>query len=391
MMNELLKDVKFENFKEKDQIVRQLVSYMLDRTQGIFIYKNLPDTIPARNLELILQTRGCAGIAKVNDDLYAFFGGLGGEPNAYYEPTIFTVANPYLNFNKNLKIDEDVIIVRNDALYLGLMPLFVRYASLMAENAISLRLCDINTRIKQILAASDDRTKAAADLFFEHIESGELGAIAEQPLLESLNVYSTAQGQTSITELIEYEQYLKASWFNEIGLNANYNMKREAILSGESELNDDMLLPLIDDMLYSRKEGIKKINEMFETDIEVELNSVWKKEQMIQLTEAPDITDETSENPEEEKAEWKEDDVQNIDGSEDEEDVSKDNINNSDMVNDSGTDRSDDDKESEENAGEDDKAEIEDIIQEDIDQLKEDIEEIKDIIEEEEKEDEETD
>ena len=30
----------------------------------------------------------------------------------------------------------------------------------------------------------------------------------------------------------EYQQYLKASWMNDLGLSANYNMKREAINSG---------------------------------------------------------------------------------------------------------------------------------------------------------------
>lgn len=318
IMNELLKDIKFENFKNKDRIVRQLVRYMLDRTQAIFNYNGLPETIPARNLELIIQTGGFAGIAKANGKPYAFTGGLGGEPDEYYEPTELTVSNPYLRFTKTLKIGKEVVIIRNDSLYTGLMPLFVRYASLQAENAISLRLCDINTRIKTILSASDDRTKASADLFLERIEGGDLGVIAEQPLLESLNIENMANSQTHLTDLIEYEQYIKASWYNEIGLNANYNMKRESINSGESQLNDDALLPLIDDMYYQRKEGIKKVNEMFDLNIEVELNSVWKKQQIIQLTEAPDITDETSDNPDKEKEEWEEKDTLQEEGTQEE-------------------------------------------------------------------------
>lgn len=70
---------------------------------------------------------------------------------------------------------------------------------------------------------------------------------------------------------------MKASWYNEIGLNANYNMKREKLSTTESQMNNDALLPLVDDMLESRRVGLEKINAMFGTDISVEFASSWEK------------------------------------------------------------------------------------------------------------------
>ena len=83
-----------------------------------------------------------------------------------------------------------------------------------------------------------------------------------------------------LTDLIEYQQYMKASWFNELGLNSNYNMKREAITSNESQLNDDMLLPLIDDMMTCRKRFIDEVNAMFGTEISIDWASSWKDNQI---------------------------------------------------------------------------------------------------------------
>jgi hypothetical protein len=77
--------------------------------------------------------------------------------------------------------------------------------------------------------------------------------------------------------LIEYQQYLKASWFNEIGLNANYNMKREKLSTTESQMNNDALLPLVEDMLESRRQCIEKVNAMFGTEISVDFASSWEK------------------------------------------------------------------------------------------------------------------
>ena len=73
------------------------------------------------------------------------------------------------------------------------------------------------------------------------------------------------------------EQYLKASLLNELGLEANYNMKRESLNATEAQMGDDALQPLIDNMLKCRQEAAEKINEMFGTDISVEFNSAWEE------------------------------------------------------------------------------------------------------------------
>lgn len=78
-----------------------------------------------------------------------------------------------------------------------------------------------------------------------------------------------------ITQLIELIQYYKASMYNELGLNANYNMKRERLNLGEVSMNVDVLLPYVDNMLKERQNAVEKINEMFDTEISVKLASSW--------------------------------------------------------------------------------------------------------------------
>lgn len=268
---------KLYNFNDKELAVRNYVAYMLDRTQRIFEYKGLPDTIPQRMLEFLLQVNGFACFGKCGEDLYAFYGGLGGEPDAYYRPTVCVVANPYLKFNKTFKIDEDCVIMRNDSLLYGLLPLFQRYATAMAENDISFRLSSVNTRIEFLLSAPDDTTKAAAEKFLKDIEEGKQGVIASNEFLEGIKAQEVGRSMRTFTDLIEYQQYLKASWFNEIGLNANYNMKREKLSTTESQMNNDALLPLVEDMLEQRRLALEQINEMFGTNISVDFASSWEK------------------------------------------------------------------------------------------------------------------
>ena len=266
------------DFCDKKTSINNHIAYMLNRTQSMFRYDGLPDSIPERILELYLQTNGHVCFYDYKDTLYVFTGGFGGIPDVYYMPTEYIISNPYLKLSKTVIIDKECIIIPNDSLYIGLMPLYEKYATALCENEISMNIATINSRIVSLISSGDDRTTKSAEKYLQDIIDGKIGVIGENTFLEGVKSqpYGTTANSNSITNLIEYEQYLRASWYNEIGLNANYNMKRESINSGESQLNNDMLLPLIDNMLTCREIGIQKVNNMFGTNISVSLASSWQ-------------------------------------------------------------------------------------------------------------------
>jgi hypothetical protein len=264
---------------DKEMSVNYYIRYMLSRTQTMFEYKNLPDSIPQKMLELYLQMEGSCIITEHEGKLYAFCGGMGGVLDEYYRPTICTVANPALRLTKTYTINKDCVICYSDSLGIGLYPIYSKYAQLLTENDITMRMADINIRISDIISAPDDRTKVAAETYLLQIESGsKLGVIAETPFFDGIRVQpaATASGQKTLTQLIELQQYLKASLYNEIGLQSNYNMKRETLNSSETETNVDALLPLSDDMINSRRLFIEQVNAMYNQTISVDFSSAWK-------------------------------------------------------------------------------------------------------------------
>lgn len=291
----------FCDYNPRDKQINRdtLVRYMLDRTQRIFEWKNLPDTIPARMLELYLQVNGNCAFYKypVDNQLYVYVGGFGGEPDEYYRPTIYTIANPAQNLDINAKINIDCVVMPNDSMYMGLLPLHSRYAYSMVETELSMHMANINSRIVSLISAQDDATKSAGDKYIQDIEEGKLSIIAESKFFEDLKTspFAGTGAHAIITDLIELMQYNKASWYNEIGLNANYNMKRESINSNESQLNNDALAPLVDDMKHCRETYATKVNEMFGTDISVDFASSWRDNEREIEEEIKAINDEGGE------------------------------------------------------------------------------------------------
>jgi hypothetical protein len=166
-----------------------------------------------------------------------------------------------------------------------------------------MQTADILSRAMLTITATDTQTKESVEKWLLDLRKGKLSAIGELPSMvgnqdRTVNITPFQAVASTITDLIEYHQYLKASLYNELGLNANYNMKRESINSNESQLNDDMLHPLIDDMLARRREALEEVNKMFGTNITVEFNGAWltnEKEEELTLEQMDTATEQMTE------------------------------------------------------------------------------------------------
>lgn len=280
---------------DKSFSIFNYVQYMFDRTNTMFRYSGLPDTIPEPMLEYMLQIYGSVAIIEHSGSLYAMRCNFGGPPDPYYRPTQAVIANPALNIGETYRITNHLppfdrttwesmppcVRFLNDSQIQGLMPLFARYATQMAENDISIRSAQINLRQQTIIVADNGIEAASADVYIKRLEDGHLATIAKRPFMEGIQVMNASGGQSNvIIQLIELQQYLKASWYNEIGLNSNFNMKRQYMSADEVNSSADIMLPLIDNMFDSRKQAVEAINNQFGTSISVEKDSAWEKKQL---------------------------------------------------------------------------------------------------------------
>lgn len=263
--------------QDKQTIFDYYCKYTLTRTQSMFVYENLPETIPMKWLEYYLQVNGSCCIAEVNGNLYALLGNAGGEPDEYYQPTKYIVANPALELSKSYTIGEDCVLCKNDFMGIGLVPLVSRYCGLMSENVLTIRQSDISMRNLFMLSAPDDDTYQSTKHFLDELEQGRLAVVGDSAFFDGVKMQSNSHGTGDyMIQFIELQQYLRGSLYNELGLNANFNMKREALSGEELAMNDDALMPLIDDMLKRRRDFVGQVNDMFGLNISVDYGSTWQ-------------------------------------------------------------------------------------------------------------------
>ena len=265
---------------------------------NLFKWEGLPDTVDERflNLQLILNGKIC--FTKIDGKLYALNGNVGGEPNVYYEPTQFIVANPILG-SKTVRIRQKdgsnsiegldgILVALTDIDYMddrgmkgGLYRLIYQTAGLLADNVSSLNCSQINGRVAQLWTTDNDVEARTVEEVVRDMYAGHPYRILTQDLVSKIGVVPAAQsGQTNtLLNLIEAHQYILASFFNEIGIPSTWNMKRERVNTAETELMTGSLDVNVYNMEKNLQNGAKLINELFGENISVRFNEEIKEDE----------------------------------------------------------------------------------------------------------------
>lgn len=252
----------------------------------LFEYSSIPDSLDVRSLELYLILVGNVAITKQAGKYHILNGNVGITYNENYQPLKYIGSNPYYKKQDyQLNIGEDSILFCNSYLDRwtatgGLRYLIESTSQLLSENMASLNILQKNSRVMPIITTETDNARKVVDNVLQDMYMGRPYKCISNNLINDIKVNTILSEATSgnlITKLIELQQYVKASFLNELGINSNYNMKRERLNSAEVDTNDDSLFFNIENMLSAREKSCEEFNKLFNENITVKLNDSWYK------------------------------------------------------------------------------------------------------------------
>ena len=259
----------------KTENINNIIDGVLNKTLTMFLYTNLPDSLPTEELEKVLQLNGSGFITKIDDKLVVLHGTYNYEKTDIYgRPEEINCYLPDTKKYQSYKLSEGVLI-KNDYLERGLLPLFKKWGYLINESEVTLTIANRFKRMVKTFIANDDPTAESVKTYLNKIDSGETSLIIGNILWDSIKVDGETNSNT-LHELIEYDNYIKSELYKEIGLYSNDNMKKERLVSSEIETGLNSIYPLVDNMLNSRKQAITKVNEKYNTNITIEFTSSWE-------------------------------------------------------------------------------------------------------------------
>ena len=275
----------FNSTLDSDRTFTYFYRMLLNRVINMFKWGNVPDTINVDIMNMYLIMNGKVCITDFNEKLYACFGNYGGQPDEYYNPTIFTIANPVLG-SKQVKIDETGVVIFNSTVDIapvitngGLSDLLTYSAQLLTDSLISVHSALLNSRVALIFTAMDDTQKTTCEEILKQLYSGDPALILSDDLINKLQIITNNLNNIGgiLQQICETYQFILAQFYHSIGVNSNYNMKRERLNTAEVNTNESPLMINIKNMLEQRKIGVEKVNAMYGTNITVDLSEEWKQ------------------------------------------------------------------------------------------------------------------
>lgn len=259
---------------------------------GMFEYEGLPDTLPARQIEINLLLTGHCTIFKDDGELVTC-GTTLYDFDKYYDPTRAVFAQPKLK-SKTLYLQGEsknaVVIynsdLQNNVLYFptdgGLLTFISRYARRLADIESTENIYSVNMRLSAFPVGGDDSIIASIKKFFSQLALGRREVIADNAIIQQFRTVDVVKGSTSdkLNDIIQARDKVLEQFFRDIGVKFFADNKRAQMTDEEVESNDQMLIISPDEMLRKRKEGIGKVNSFFSTKISVKLNDKFNRELM---------------------------------------------------------------------------------------------------------------
>lgn len=291
--------------KNDIEFMNQLTEGLL-KTLACFTWNNLPDTVDARMLEMSAILNGTSLIAKdpVTGALFSLISVPDGSLTLYGYP-----AGSYgygLNgYNKHFNLyvqGGDNIPTLNgkqgtaDAVMLKdnlLMYPFINYIAMYAERiADATRSIDVIARnlkspaiIKADPASAESVKKVLSDI---NMNISYIVGLDETPY-SKMEAIQTGASPEALKALYEYVSDLKSEMATLLGINNNPDTtKRERMLVDEVNANNAMTSMNIKVRLKCREEFCKQVNELFGTDISVEINPAIVQNQKTEYNKEED-------------------------------------------------------------------------------------------------------
>lgn len=244
---------------------------------------NLPEKADINFVMTHLLMVGSIAVIEHEDNIYMTNGYLGGEKDVNYFGTKVIGANPVLgSYEKTRGVDGEVVFLTPfDNIPMtgnvdkgGLYNLIAFTAALLADNLCSLNTSQINGRVQAIITAEDASIAKSAELVLKDLYAGKPFRVITEELYKRIHVnpISASVQAHQLIELVEVQQYIRAMFWNSLGIDCNYNMKRERLITAEVESNFHSLRVPVTTILNSLNDGFDKCNKSLNTKLEAELN-----------------------------------------------------------------------------------------------------------------------
>ena len=284
----------YEGICDVERVFKYYFKTLTNKVCELIRLKNLEERMDEQYIKehWILDGRICfTRFAEFDNALYGLIGNYGGDPDCYRIPTEYLIENAILG-SKRVKVRhldgrqtveglEGIVVglthidtELDTTSAKGLYNLIYNYAGMLADNFVSLNCAQINSRVQVAYIADNQNIANSAEAVLKDLYNGKPFKVLNQDILNKLTVSPVvASGSNGIIiNLIEAHATILSDFWAELGIAYNGNRKRQYVNNAEAAMDTGALSLNIDSIINSIKSGLDRVNELFGTSLEVEVD-----------------------------------------------------------------------------------------------------------------------
>lgn len=259
--------------------------YLLQKAMSVFKWK-LPEHWSE---DYFLYTLYCWGyLVVIETDKYGVVPqqcGLQGY-DIFYRPTTALVVNPLFDRTYSLKINQQCSLFKLQPDYGGIMDLVSYYADLMALTSETLGVNILNSKLSYVMTADDKGIAESLKKLYDDIASGKPCVVQDKKMLNPdgtprWQTFEQNVGQNYIADQLLSDLKKIEDMFNtDIGIpNANTE-KKERLISAEVDKNEEEVHSKCALWLGQLQASCKTAKKLFGIDISVDWRNKPKTEEV---------------------------------------------------------------------------------------------------------------
>lgn len=260
-------------------LTRYFQKYLLQKAMSVFEWK-LPDGWASNYLLYVLYCWGVVAI--VNTDKFGVIAqdcGLTGY-DIFYQPTHAIITNPLLRGTLKPKIGVQCTLLRLQPNYSGIMDIVTYYADMLSLCAEAAGMNLVNSKLSYVFGASDKRSAESFKKAVDKIYGGDPSIFIDKELLlddgkPAWQMFNQNVGENYIVgNVLEDMRKIEQMFATDIGIpNANTD-KKERLIIDEVNSNNFETQSRCDMWLQELQKGCKQANEMFNINISVDWRNI---------------------------------------------------------------------------------------------------------------------
>lgn len=249
--------------------------YLIQKIISVFKF----DNIPAHwSLDYFLYTLFIFGYVSVfNTDAFGVIPQhctLSGY-DVFYRPTTCHIANPVIRNTLSLRIGETCELIKMQPDWCGAWDIVSYYADLMALTSESIAVNLINSKFAYVFAAANKAGAESLKKLYDQIASGEPAAFTDKNLFnddgsKAWELFTQDLRQNYIAgDLLEDLAKIDSRFNTDVGI-PNVNIAKNSGVSDREVMSNNIDTKSKCELwLETMRDGVKRVNEMFDLDISV--------------------------------------------------------------------------------------------------------------------------